>query len=249
MTELHKFARMTSAGGSLFFRQLFESESSTFTYILGDTVTKKAIIIDPVDVTVERDMQVLKDEQLDAVCAVNTHAHADHVTGTALLMKKLPGCKSAISKASRAKAITTFEDGDKIEFGTRHVRVLHTPGHTSGCCTFVLDDKSMAFCGDTVLIGGCGRTDFQDGNAKILYHSVREKIFSLPEGTLLYPAHDYNGKTHTTIQEQRETNKRLRDGISESEFVDIMANLNLRYPKKIDTAVPWNMNCGYDPAQ
>ncbi|XP_013383680.1 persulfide dioxygenase ETHE1, mitochondrial [Lingula anatina] len=226
----------------LIFRQLFESVSSTYTYILADEETKEAVIIDPVMETAERDAQLVEELGLTLKYAVNTHVHADHVTGTGELKKRIAGCKSVISKAAGAKADMFLNNGDKVEFGKYHLEARSTPGHTNGCMTYVLNDKSRAFTGDALLIRGCGRTDFQQGSPLTLYESVHTQILSLPQDCLLYPAHDYKGRTVTSVGEELKFNPRLTK--SKEEFANIMNNLNLNYPKQIDRAVPANMNCG-----
>lgn len=232
----------------LIFRQLFEKESSTYTYVLGCPETKVGIIIDPVDSTVERDLKVTRELGLDIKYAINTHAHADHVTGTALFRtaEAEQGRKvvSVISEKSGAKADAKVKDGDVISFGGRSVSVRETPGHTNGCLTFVMDDLSIAFTGDTLLIRGCGRTDFQEGDAGTLYDSVHEKIFTLPSHCFVHPAHDYQGRTRSTVGEEIEFNPRLGKGNSKQDFIKIMGELNLSHPKMIDVALPKNMNCG-----
>ncbi|XP_041648557.1 persulfide dioxygenase ETHE1, mitochondrial [Cheilinus undulatus] len=226
----------------LFFRQLFEKESSTYTYLLADRDTKEAIIIDPVLETIDRDLKLINELGLNLTLAVNTHCHADHITSTGLMKKRLAGLKSAISKFSGASADILLSEGDKITFGKHHLTVRETPGHTDGCTTLVTDDHSMAFTGDALLIRGCGRTDFQQGCPKKLYQSVHQKIFSLPDQCLIYPAHDYLGQTVSTVGEERKFNPRLTKSLDE--FVHIMNNLNLPKPKKIDIAVPANLVCG-----
>ncbi|CAH0560823.1 unnamed protein product [Brassicogethes aeneus] len=223
------------------FRQLFDSVSSTYTYLLGDAGTKECILIDPVLEQVQRDFQLVQDLNLKLKYAVNTHMHADHITGTGKL-KNLSGCKSVISKCSGAQADVFVTDGDEIEFGNYKLNVLSTPGHTNGCCSFYLKDLGIAFTGDALLIRGCGRTDFQEGDPETLYQSVHCKIFRLPAETLLYPAHDYKGCTVTTVDEEMRLNPRLTK--SQDEFVDLMKNLNLSYPKQIDKALPANKVCG-----
>ncbi|CAM9432934.1 unnamed protein product [Pylaiella littoralis] len=228
--------------GGLIFRQLFEKESSTFTYILGDADTKEAIIIDPVDITAERDAEMVSQMGLKPTLLLNTHVHADHVTGTGKLKGMLPGTKSVLSEASGGKADVKICDGDKIHFGSRYVEARATPGHTAGCMTFVLDDKSACFTGDALLVRGCGRTDFQGGSSETLYSSVKSKIFTLPNDCIVYPAHDYKGRHSSTIIEEKTHNPRLNKTMEE--FVSIMSDLNLPFPSKIDTAVPMNMVCG-----
>uniref|UniRef100_A0A1I8GN89 Persulfide dioxygenase ETHE1, mitochondrial n=1 Tax=Macrostomum lignano TaxID=282301 RepID=A0A1I8GN89_9PLAT len=224
-----------SAG--LIFRQLFESKSSTYSYLLACEVTKQAVLIDPVIETVDRDAGIVKQLGLVLKFAINTHVHADHVTGSGKLKSLIPGCQSVIAEASQAKANVRVKHGDKLQLETRS-----TPGHTDGCLTYVLHSHRMAFTGDALLIRGCGRTDFQQGSPERLYESVHSQIFSLPDNYQLYPAHDYTGQTVTTVAEEKKFNSRLTK--TKSEFVDIMNNLNLPYPKQIDAALPANMVCG-----
>jgi len=226
----------------LFFRQLFEGVSSTYTYLLADRETKEAVLIDPVLETVDRDLKLLEELGLTLKMAVNTHCHADHITGTGLLKQRLVVLKSGISKHSGAAADVLLGDGDKISFGKYSLTVRETPGHTDGCVTLVTGDQSMAFTGDALLIRGCGRTDFQQGCPKRLYQSVHQKIFTLPAHCLIYPAHDYKGQTVSTVGEERKFNPRLTKSLEE--FVEIMNNLNLPKPAKIDIAVPANLVCG-----
>ncbi|XP_034030036.1 persulfide dioxygenase ETHE1, mitochondrial [Thalassophryne amazonica] len=232
----------TSPGQGLFFRQLFETESSTYTYLLADTETKEAVLIDPVLETIERDLTLINELRLTLKLAVNTHCHADHITSTGLMKKRLAGLKSAISKFSGASADVLLSEGDKITFGKHCLTVRETPGHTDGCVTLVSGDDRMAFTGDALLIRGCGRTDFQQGSAEKLYESIHKKIFTLPDQCLIYPAHDYKGQTVSTVGEERKFNPRLTKSLEE--FVDIMNNLNLPKPHKMDIAVPANLVCG-----
>ncbi|XP_046383125.1 persulfide dioxygenase ETHE1, mitochondrial isoform X1 [Ischnura elegans] len=227
---------------NFFFRQLFDRESCTYTYLLADVNSKEALIIDPVLELAERDAQVVKDLEFNLVYAVNTHMHADHITGTGLLKKLLPGCQSVISKASGAKADIYINPGDEIRFGCHQLEVRPTPGHTNGCVTYVLHEQGMAFTGDALLIRGCGRTDFQEGDSRTLYESVHSQILSLPDNFCLYPAHDYKGQTVTTVAEEKKYNPRLTKSVEE--FITIMDNLNLAYPKMIDKAIPANKVCG-----
>lgn len=239
-----------TTSSKLLFRQLFEKESSTYTYLLADAShpDKPALLVDPVDRTVDRDISLVKELGLKLIYAINTHVHADHVTGTGLLKSKVPGVKSIISKASNAQADLFVESGDKISFGDLFLEVRATPGHTQGCVTYVTGDgpdqpqPRMAFTGDTLLIRGCGRTDFQGGSSDQLYDSVHSQIFTLPKDTFLYPAHDYKGFSVSTVAEEMQFNPRLTK--DKETFKNIMANLNLSYPKMIDIAVPANMICG-----
>ncbi|XP_066139010.1 persulfide dioxygenase ETHE1, mitochondrial [Euwallacea fornicatus] len=225
----------------LVFRQLFDHTSSTYTYLLGCPDTKQCILIDPVVEQVKRDFQVTQDLRLKLIYAINTHMHADHVTGTGYL-RVLSGCKTIISKNSGADADIWVKDNDEIVFGNIKLTVLSTPGHTNGCVTYYSKEQGIAFTGDAVLIRGCGRTDFQEGNPRTLYRSVHRKVFTLPETTVLYPAHDYQGMTSTTVDEEKRLNPRLTK--TEDQFVDIMNNLNLEYPTQIDRALPANRVCG-----
>ncbi|GAB1866181.1 Protein ETHE1, mitochondrial [Camponotus japonicus] len=224
------------------FRQLFDPISSTYTYLLADINDKEAVLIDPVIEWVERDKNLIEELGLTLKYALNTHVHADHITGSGRLKSLLPDCRSMISRRSGAEADVLLESYDHVEFGRYQLKVLPTPGHTEGCVTYVCDEQAIAFTGDALLIRGCGRTDFQGGSAKILYKSVHEKILSLPEYYRLYPAHDYNGRTVTTVAEEKAFNPRLSKSLEE--FVNIMNNLNLPYPKMIDKAVPSNKVCG-----
>ncbi|XP_061839014.1 persulfide dioxygenase ETHE1, mitochondrial [Nerophis lumbriciformis] len=232
----------TQPNQALLLRQLFESDSSTYTYLLADNETKEAILIDPVLETIDRDLKLIQELGLHLQVAVNTHCHADHITSTGLMKTRLAGLKSAISKFSGASADILLSEGDKIAFGKHYLTVRETPGHTDGCMTLVTQDRGMAFTGDALLIRGCGRTDFQQGCAERLYRSVHEKIFTLPDQCLIYPAHDYLGQTASTVGEERTFNPRLTKSLEE--FVSIMDNLNLPKPSKIDISVPANLLCG-----
>jgi len=228
----------------LIFRQLFDPTSSTYTYLLGCSATGEAVIIDPVFEQVRRDAALISELGLKLVWSLETHVHADHVTGGWLLKKRL-GCRIALAATSGATgADHMLRDGERIAFGKRSLEVRATPGHTSGCVTYVLDDESMAFTGDCVMIRGSGRTDFQQGDARALYRSVRSRIFSLPESCLLYPAHDYRGLTVTSVCEEKKFNPRLGGEAGEGDYAGYMKNLDLPHPKKIDEAVPANLRCG-----
>ena len=211
--------------------QMFDRETCTYTYLLADTESMEAVLIDPVIELAERDRDRLAQLGLTLKYALNTHMHADHITGTGRLKKLLPDIQTGISAASGAKADFLFRHGDKIRFGAHELEVRETPGHTNGCVTFVSHEQSAAFTGDAVLIRGCGRTDFQEGCPERLYESVWNNILSLPEDFTLFPAHDYKGLTKTSVAEEKEFNPRLTR--TKEEFVKIMENLNLPYPKKI----------------
>lgn len=228
----------------LIFRQLFDQESSTYTYLLADDESREAVLIDPVFEQVRRDLALLGELDLKLVAVLDTHCHADHVTA-AWLLKQRTGAHIAIAaRAGVEGADRLLAHGELVKFGHRHLQVRETPGHTDGCLTYVLDDESMAFTGDALLIRGCGRTDFQQGSASRLYHSIRTQIFSLPDATRLYPAHDYNGLTVTSVAEEKRFNPRFGGQISESDFVGYMNNLGLPHPKKIDQALPANLRSG-----
>jgi len=237
----------------LIFRQLFDPQSSTYTYLLADSEAREAVLIDPVFEQAGRDGALVRELGLRLLYTLDTHVHADHVTGAALL-KEAFGCQTAISAASGAAGADRYlEDGDRIDFGKRSLTVRATPGHTNGCLTYVLDDESRAFTGDCLLIRGTGRTDFQGGSAHTLYRSVHDRIFALPNACLLYPAHDYRGLTVTSVDEEKRFNPRLGGHLAEGDFVGYMDNLGLAHPKQIDVAVPANLKCGrregYAPAQ
>ena len=228
----------------MIFRQLFDSATSTFTYLIGDEDSGEAILIDAVYEQHLRDVALLRELHLTLRYTVETHIHADHATGSWLL-RKVTGCKitvPAITKAEEADVM--LNHGDTITVGKVSLKVRATPGHTDGCTTYVLDEECMAFTGDALLIRGAGRTDFQQGNASTLFRSVREQILSLPSNYRLYPAHDYGGRTMTTVAEEREHNPRLGDHVREQDFVGFMNNLGLPHPKRMDAAVPANMVCG-----
>ena len=228
----------------LIFRQLFDPQSSTYTYLLADSETRDAVLIDPVFEQVRRDAALVQELGLKLRWTLETHVHADHVTGAWLLKRRL-GSTIAIGANSGAEgADRMLDDGERIEFGKRALEMRGTPGHTSGCITCVLDDHSMAFTGDAVLIRGCGRTDFQQGDARTLFRSVRERVFSLPDKCVLYPAHDYRGLTCSSVGEEKMYNPRLAETVGEGDFVGYMTHLGLPHPKQMDVAVPANLRCG-----
>ena len=228
----------------LIFRQLFDPQSSTYTYLLADAKTRDAVLIDPVFEQAPRDSALIRELGLKLLYTLETHVHADHVTGAALLKERL-GSRIALSAESGAEGADLYlKDCDRVGFGRRSLEVRATPGHTNGCLTFVLDDETRAFTGDCLLIRGTGRTDFQQGDARTLYRSVRARVFSLPETCLLYPAHDSRGLSATSVGEERQFNPRLGGQLAEDDFVGYMRNLGLPHPKQIDVAVPANLKCG-----
>ncbi len=231
----------------MIFRQLFDRTTCTYTYLLGDENTHEALLIDPVREHVERDLLLLEELGLSLVYTLETHVHADHVTASGILRQRV-GSRSVVSSAGGAGCADVLaEHGQTIRVGHVDLEVRHTPGHTDGCVCYVLGDRSMVFTGDTLLIRGCGRTDFQQGDPRKLYHSVHDEIFSLPDDCAIYPGHDYKGRTMTTVAEEKVHNPRLGGGRSLDTFVGIMENLNLADPAQIDVAVPANLKCGWLP--
>jgi sulfur dioxygenase len=228
----------------LIFRQLFDPESSTYSYLVADSRTHEALLIDPVLEQTRRDSALIRELGLKLVATLETHVHADHVTG-AWFLKQQHGSEIMLGAKSGAEGADRYlKQGDRVAFGQRFLEVRETPGHTDGCLTFVLDDESCAFTGDCLLIRGAGRTDFQQGSAATLYRSVHSQIFTLPHSCLLYPAHDYRGLTVSSVGEEQRFNPRLGGELSEHDFSGYMANLGLPHPKKIDIAVPANRVCG-----
>ena len=222
--------------------QLFDTESSTYTYLLAAPGSAEAVLIDPVERHWERDMKHLERLNLTLAYVLETHAHADHVTSAGKL-RTLTGAKAAVpSGCGIAPAELQLNDGDLIHFGAAEaIRVLHTPGHTSGSVCYLW--RGNLFTGDTLLIDGCGRTDFQNGSAADLYESVSNKLFILNDDTRVWPGHDYNGNAVSTIGWEKRHNNRLANRTRDA-FVDLMANLNLPKPKLIDVALPANRHLG-----
>ena len=225
--------------------QLFDTASSTYTYVLFDEHSREALIIDPVDEQIERDLAVLREHGLKLVWAVETHAHADHITSAGKLAE-LAGAKTAAPQGCGiGTASVQLIDGVTLNFGGQQLQALHTPGHTAGSMSFVWrnPDAVHAFTGDTLLINGCGRTDFQSGSAAALYKSLTTILFALPDATVVWPGHDYQGRTHSTIGQEKSSNARVA-GKTEAEFVALMDGLQLPKPKRIDEAVPANLQSG-----
>ena len=228
----------------LVFRQLFDPPSSTYTYLVADGGSGAAVIIDPVFEQVRRDAALIEELGLRLAYALETHVHADHVTG-GWLLKQRTGCRIALAANSGADGADRYlVQDDVVAFGDRNLQVRQTPGHTDGCLTYVLDDRTMAFTGDCLLVRGSGRTDFQQGDPHAMYRSIHQQIFTLPDSCLLYPAHDYRGLTVTSVREERRFNPRLGGEIGEGDFTGYMKNLRLAHPKKLDVAVPANLQCG-----
>jgi len=221
--------------------QLFDPDSSTYTYVLFDLGTREALIIDPVDEQIERDLQTLREYGLKLVWAVETHAHADHITSAGKLAELAGARTAAPAGCGIGTAAVQLAHGDTLSFGAETLTALHTPGHTAGSMSFVW--RGHVFTGDTLLINGCGRTDFQSGSASDLYRSLTQVLFALPETTTVWPGHDYNGRTHSSIGHEKAHNPRIA-GKTEAEFVAIMDGLNLPKPRRIDEAVPANLSSG-----
>lgn len=226
----------------LIFKQLFEKETSTYTYLIGDPETKEGIIIDPTIENIERDLLVIEELGLKLKYIFDTHVHADHITGAGELRIKT-GAQIVLNEDNKILCNNiNLKDGEELFFGKIKITGIKTPGHTEGCMSFHIED--MIFTGDSLLYRGTGRTDFQQGNSRKLFNSIREKIFSLPDETLIYPGHDYNGHMVSSIGEEKTFNPRVNLKKTEKEFVEIMKGLNLAPPKNIDKAVPANLSCG-----
>ena len=224
------------------FHQLFESRSSTYTYLLADPVSQEAVLIDPVLETVDRDLQLLKELGLKLKYVLDTHIHADHITGAGVIRQRT-AAKTAVSKKSKVACVDLpLSHGDQLHFGPFIIHVIETPGHTDSCLSFYCEDR--VFTGDALLIRGTGRTDFQGGSAENLYDSVTEKLFKLPSETLVYPAHDYQGFTASSVENEALHNPRLGKSKTKADFVKTMSELKLAYPQKIDEALPANRACG-----
>ncbi len=228
----------------MLFKQLFDKESCTYTYLIADLEAKEAVFIDPVDTQLDIYLNLLKENNLTLKYSLETHVHADHVTASGLLRQKL-GAKTAVSALCGAEsADIQIKDGDIFEFGTSEsIKVIATPGHTPGSTSFLWRDR--VFTGDALLVDGCGRTDFQGGSTEDQYDSITQRLFTLPTDTIVYPGHDYKGRWISSIAQESTNNSRLA-GKTKAEFVEIMNNLNLPKPKLIDMAVPANRYCGVD---
>jgi len=232
----------------MIFRQLFDEESYTYTYLLADVATSEAVLIDPVKGKVSQYVLLLANLGLKLKCAIDTHVHADHVTALGDLRERF-GCTTVLGAETSAKCMDYgVSDSENLRFGSYALRAFSTPGHTDDSYSFYLeaDGEKMVFTGDTLLIRGTGRTDFQNGNAAVQYASLFDKLLKLPGETVVYPAHDYKGWTKSTIAEEIAHNPRLQvNGVLE--YKTIMDNLNLPDPKFMDVAVPANLACGNNP--
>ena len=226
----------------MFIRQLFDRDTSTYTYLIADEATAEAAIIDPVKEQFERDVLLINQLGFDLKYVLETHVHADHITSSGKLREKFSAKVVLHENSGATCADMLIKDNDILKLGNLEIKALHTPGHTNADLSFAVE--GYVFTGDALLVRDCGRTDFQAGNSATLYHSINEKIFSLDDNTTIYPGHDYYGFTASTVKEEKQFNNRLGDGKTEDEFVEIMANLDLALPKRIKESVPGNTNCG-----
>ncbi len=225
----------------MIFRQLYDSESSTYTYLMADQRGGEALIIDPVVENVPQYLSLVKELDLQLVMAIDTHVHADHISGAPNL-RDSSHCMYAMGQETLAECLThRFKDDDSLLIGSMELRALYTPGHTDDSYSFVMNDR--VFTGDTLLIRGTGRTDFQNGDAGAQYDSIFKRLLTLPEDTLVYPAHDYEGRTCSSIYEEKRFNPRLQVD-SREQYIDQMNALELDRPRKMDIAVPANIQCG-----
>ncbi|TNG02693.1 MAG: MBL fold metallo-hydrolase [Gammaproteobacteria bacterium] len=229
----------------MIFRQLFDRTSSTYTYLLAGRRGGEALLIDPVQENTDQYIQLIEEMDLKLVMAVDTHIHADHVTALGALLEQTE-CVTALGAMTRAECVSLhFNEGERLSVDQLHLDVLYTPGHTNDSYSFLLPDR--VFTGDTLLIRGTGRTDFQNGDPGAQYDSLFGKLLKLPEETLVYPAHDYNGMTVSTIAEEMRYNPRLQVG-SKQAYIDLMNSLELDDPRLMDIAVPANRACGMSKA-
>ena len=228
--------------GIINIRQYFDRETSTYTYLLFDAVKKQAVIIDPVLEQMDRDLDAIEKLDLNLLGILETHVHADHITAAYKIRKKTGVLIYYGSESGVDGADVLLKDGDVIQVGQFDIKTIHTPGHTSGCVCYYT--CGMLFTGDTLFIGGTGRTDFQGGSAGLLFDNVVKKLFCYPDNTIVYPAHDYSGKALSTIGEEKMWNPNVGEKITKSEFIENESNKSRPNPKNFDIAVPANMKCG-----
>ncbi len=220
---------------------MFDTESSTYTYLITDENSQEAVLIDPVATHIEQYITLLNEHELTLKYALETHVHADHITASGMLRERL-AIKTGVSElCGTTTADIQLNDGDVLTIGDKTINVIATPGHTAGSVSFLYNDR--IFTGDTLLINGCGRTDFQGGSAEMLFESITNKIFTLADDTLVYPGHDYNGRCVSSVVQEKSINPRLA-GKTKEEFIVMMNSLDLPMPKLIDIAVPANRKCG-----
>ena len=225
----------------MFFRQLFDRESSTYTYLIADILTREAVLVDSVINQVERDLKLINELNFTLKYCLETHIHADHITGTAQLRDRT-NCQGIVPINAEAKCADRFiQDGEIIKVGEVDILAMETLGHTDSHMTYLVN-RVFVLTGDALLIRGCGRTDFQHGDAGMLYDSVTSKLFTLPDDTLVYPAHDYHGQTVSTIGEEKQWNPRFKK--DRQDFIKLMNNLDLSFPRKMMEAIPANQSCG-----
>jgi len=232
---------------SLIFKQLFERESCTYTYLIADSKTKEAAIIDAVDIMIERDIALLKELELDLKFIIETHIHADHITSACPLKKFYPEARIVMGMenvSAEACSDIMAGEGHILNIGKYEITAIETPGHTLGCMSYLVENKVLT--GDALFIRSTGRCDFQGGSAESLYESI-QKLYKLPDSTEVYPAHDYNGLSVSTIGEEKKFNSMVRESDDQKTFIDNVNNLDLSLPKKIKIAVPANQSCGLIP--
>ncbi|MBP0014701.1 MAG: MBL fold metallo-hydrolase [Roseofilum sp. SBFL] len=230
----------------MLFRQLFDPETSTYTYLLADLKTQEALLVDPVLEQVDRDLKLLQELGLSLCYCLETHIHADHITGSGQL-REVTGCTSLVPQQAGVPCADRFmTDGELLQVGGIEIQAIATPGHTDSHMAYLVNGHKL-LTGDSLLIRGCGRTDFQSGDPGLLYDAITQRLFTLPNSTEVYPGHDYKGCTVSTIGEEKQFNPRLADHTRES-FIALMQSLNLPNPKKIAEAVPANQRCGKVPA-
>ena len=234
----------------MLFRQLFDKESSTYTYLIADTQTQEAILVDPVVENVDRDLKLIRELDLTLLFCLETHIHADHITGTGQIRDRT-GCKGLVPENAHADCASEFvKHGQILKVGSVTIEAIETHGHTDSHMAYLVEGDRV-LTGDALLIRGCGRTDFQGGSAKTLYDHITQRLFTLPDSTRVYPAHDYHGQTVSTIGEEKRWNPRFVETDAtppkireRADFVQLMNNLDLPDPKKIMEAVPANEHCG-----
>lgn len=225
----------------MIFKQLFDMDSCTYTYILASGYGREAVIIDPVKIKMDQYLQLIKELDVKLIAAIDTHIHADHVTALGALREET-GCMSMLGEQTKAECVSVrLKENEHVSFDGIAIKPMYTPGHTDDSYSYLVDNK--VFTGDTLLIRGTGRTDFQNGDSYAQYDSLFNKLLTLPDNTLVYPGHDYRGSTVSTIWEEKKYNPRLQVS-SAKEYADIMSNLNLPNPKYMDVAVPANLECG-----
>lgn len=223
-------------------RQLFDPESSTYSYLVWDSESREAALIDPVVDQVKRDTRLIRELGLKLKYALETHVHADHVTGSGALRQTL-NCIVLVHENTRTKcADVLIKGGDFIPLGTGRMHVLYTPGHTEGDVCYLI--PGSVFTGDTLLIRDCGRTDFQSGDAGTLYDSITQQLFTLPDDTIIYPGHDFEGRSFSTLLEEKLHNPRIGNNMSRNEFIQLMNDLKRAPPQRIHEALPSNLRCG-----